>query len=321
LRIKNDPLFPMLFRSRLFLWAVVLVVLVLLVVPIRRPVDDTWGAAVWDMGHLPAFALITYGLARGMGGRSGAGWPAARWVAVAGAVGLAVVSEGMQAYTGRSADLRDLALNGCGIVAAASWAGRSAKRAALRRAVAVAAVVVGLTLALMPAVTQAWAEHRMRAALPDLMALQTRHGRRLWQAQGPAEIRVDSGSGGLRVHLAPGEFGGVQFRAGCQDWSGYAEVVLQCVRSGPPVTLGVRIDDAASAADRVWLSDQGEVGPGRSEIRIPLRPAAGGGGKRAMDLTRVRRLVLFAEKTRAPVDFLLVSAVLRGEGTAPPSVP
>ncbi len=92
---------------------------------------------------------------------------------------------------------------------------------------------------------------------------------------------------------------------------GLSELVLTSLNPGPPLRLGVRIDDVNSAADRGWLSDEAWLETGLSEVRIPLHRVPEPGDKRAIDWTRIGRLVLFVDKSEIPVEFSLQSAVLR----------
>lgn len=301
-------------------------VLASLLVPAGKPIEDPWAAGAWNLLHLPGFALLTLCLHRLLGG---IGEGRRRLVVAAGlALAAGIATELVQGRIGRSASLHDLVLDGCGILLAAILL-RPRARAPIR-AMAGALVLLGAcAFAFAPALRQDLAQRRGRARLPVLGAFADADAdvladaRRLWKTQGRAVAEVGPGTGALRVRIDPGEFGGVHFLPGRQDWSPYAELVLTLSNPGPPLRLGVRIDDANSAADRTWFSGEITAGGERSEVRVPLPRGSAAGtapaGRRAIDLSRIRRLVLFVDKTAIPVEFSLHSAVLRQAAGLPPT--
>lgn len=301
-------------------------VLASLLVPAGKPIEDAWAAGAWNLLHLPGFAFLTLCLHRLLGGIGGG---RRRLVAAAGlALAAGIATELVQGRIGRSASLHDLVLDGFGILLAAISL-RAWRWAPIRAMAGTLVLLGGFAFAFAPAVRQDSAERRARARLPVLGAFAVgdadafADARRLWKTQGKAVAEVVPGSGTLRVRIDPGEFGGVHFLPGRQDWSPYAELVLTLSNPGPPLRLGVRIDDADSAADRTWFSGEITAGGERSEVRVPLpRGSAAGpvpGGRRSIDFSRIRRLVLFVDKTAIPVEFSLHSAVLRQAAVLPPT--
>lgn len=326
--VKRDLQAPVLPERRRLLAAVagMCAVLASLLVPAGKPIEDAWAAGAWNLLHLPGFAFLTLCLHRLLGGIGGG---RRRLVAAAGlALAAGIATELVQGRIGRSASLHDLVLDGFGILLAAISL-RAWRWAPIRAMAGTLVLLGGFAFAFAPAVRQDSAERRARARLPVLGAFAVgdadafADARRLWKTQGKAVAEVVPGSGALRVRIDPGEFGGVHFLPGRQDWSPYAELVLTLSNPGPPLRLGVRIDDADSAADRTWFSGEITAGGERSEVRVPLpRGSAAGpvpGGRRSIDFSRIRRLVLFVDKTAIPVEFSLHSAVLRQAAGLPPT--
>jgi hypothetical protein len=223
---------------------------------------------------------------------------------------MGIAGEVIQARVGRSASIQDVILDFLGVLLAVSWPHRPETWTVLRRSLCGGVILGGITLAFAPGLRQELAEHRMRSKLPEIGNFQSIEGRRLWQTQGGATSRVDAGSGALEIRLVAGEFGGINFSPGRQDWSGYSELVMRFFNPGQPLLLGLRIDDDTSADDGVWFSDQVEIMEGLSEVRIELGRRGVSGKKRQIDFCRTRRLVLFVEKTKVPVEFSIISAVL-----------
>lgn len=287
----------------------VLVVLTLLVVPVGGPITNRWWASAWNLLHLPAFFILTRSfryLFRGIES------PARCLFLTLGlAVFVAAGSELVQMKIGRSASFHDLALNGFGIALGVLRPGRSDFQSPSRTLLCGLLLMAALGFAFAPALLEVRSEQRWSQKLPVIGDFTNADCRRLWKAQGRAEARPDRNGGGLRLSLRPGAFGGVNYLPGEQDWSPYSELKLKIFNPGPPLRLGIRIDDHLSAADRAWLSDGATVEEGESAIVIPLATASGREGRRAIDLSRTTRLVVFLGEVENPVEFLIVSAVLR----------
>jgi hypothetical protein len=303
--LKNEPAIPGPPERRRIRHALtgVGVIVALLLLPLGWKLENVWSAGAWNLLHLPGFFLLTRFLFRIFAGR------------ILPSVGLAlatgIVSEVLQSYIGRSASLHDVILDGFGILLALAWPGQPGRWPASRVPGASLILLAGITFAFFPALTQSLAERTARAHLPEIGPFSGTTGQKLWWPQGRAVAEVDAGTGALRVRIEPGTFGGVHFRSGGQDWSSYSEVVFSVSNPGAPLRLGVRIDDAQSSADRVWLSDEIRLDNGISEARIPLTGALAPDDRRRIDLTQIVRLVLFVDKTEIPVEFSLQSAVLR----------
>jgi len=306
--IKSHPLPLATVRRGLIPLIGLAAVFTLLVVPMGKPIEDHWGAGAWNLLHIPAFALVTVCISRLFAGDRNS--LRCRVYSASLAMVAGIASEAIQSQVGRSASFQDLVFDFIGILLAVSWPHRPETWTVTRRGLWVVSILGGITLAFAPGLRQWLAEDRMRSELPEIGNFLNTDARRLWKAQGEAVTKIDSESGALQVSLAPGAFGGINFLPGHQDWSGYSELVINLSNPGSRLLLGVRIDDENSAKDRVWFSDQAEVGEGVSEVRIELPRAGEGGQKREIDLSRTRRLVLFVEKNEIPVEFSIISAVL-----------
>jgi hypothetical protein len=210
---------------------------------------------------------------------------------------------------GRSASFHDLALDGFGIALGILWPARSDSRSPSKVLLCGILLISALGFAFTPALLQGRSEQRWSKQLPVIGDFSDPDCRRLWKPQGRAEARPDRGS--LRISVRPGAYGGVNYLPGEQDWSPYSELTLMISNPGPPLHLGIRIDDHLSASDRSWLSSGAIAEGGESAIVIPLATTSGREGQRAIDLSRTSRLVVFLGEVENPVEFLIVSAVLR----------
>lgn len=303
-RLKMRPGRPFLLGT-----AGIVGIIVLLLIPVKKIPDEGWLASAWNLQHLPGFFILTrciHAVLRGFGESPRHGFLAAL-LALAAAVG----SELLQAFVGRSASIEDVTLDAFGIALAAIWPWRPARFTAARLAAWLAVLLGGILFAFAPAIRLEIAARDASRMLPALGDFKNQSATRVWRAQGATTREIRDGA--LRVHIRPGTFGGVHFVPGTQDWSPYAALILAFTNPGPPLRLGIRIDDAGSARDRVWHSDEILVAPGDSEVRVPLPrgPVRQSGREaRPLDYTRVRRLLLFVDKTGNAVHFSLRSATL-----------
>jgi hypothetical protein len=287
----------------------VLVVLVSLVVPVGGPITDPWRAGAWNLLHLPGFFLLTRSFLTLLGGPSGG--PRLLLYSAALAFLAAFASEWVQMQVGRSGSIEDLILDGFGIALGLAWPVRNHRWSSTRKSVFGVVLLSGIVFAFGPALLQKRAEKKANGRLPVIGDFQDKHCLRLWKAQGGAAAKPDPENGALVVEVRPGAFGGVQYLPGEQDWSPYAELRLNVSNPGPPLFLGVRIDDHLSSTDRVWISAEAVIEEGESEIVIPMKSLPAREGRRPIDLSRVTRLVLFFEKVEKPVEFSIISAGLR----------
>lgn len=284
-------------------------IFVLLLVPVGWKFGSPWSAGLWDLLHLPGFFLLTRFLSGVLAGyRDRAGLVLASPVL---ALAAGIATELLQARLGRSASVHDFVLDGFGILLAMTWPSRSGRWSAWRIAATVLTLLGGIAFAFAPALHQELIRREARAQLPVIGAFSEARSRSLWVPQGRTTAEWDAGTAALRVRMNAGTFGGIHYQPGWQDWSPYRELVLTFLNPGPPLHLGVRIDDTDSAADGVWRSDEFGLKTGPSEVRIPLWDVAEAGDKRAIDRVRIARLVLFVDKSEIPVEFSVRSAVLR----------
>ncbi len=283
-------------------------IFVLLLMPVKKIPDEGWLAGAWNLQHLPGFFLLTRCLQlifrRFLPPRL------TPLLAAAFALFAAIGSELIQGQIGRSASLVDVVLDTFGIALATIWPCRPASFTPLRIGLWIAVLLGGIVFAFVPALRLEWHRAQARDRLPVLW--DARLTARFWKTQGPARAEVDPATGVMRVRISPGEYGGVNFTPGLQDWSPYDELVLRLSNPGPPLRLGVRIDDRRSLRERIWFSSAAEVRTGDSEVRIPLSRRGSGGTGRGIDYSQVARLLLFVDKTDFAVEFSVHSADLAG---------
>lgn len=303
-RKKTTPGRPLLLGA-----AGIVGIIVLLLIPVKKIPDEGWLAGAWNLQHLPGFFLFTrciHAVLRGLRASPRHAFLAALLALVA-----AVGSELLQALVGRSASLEDVTLDAFGVALATLWPYRPARFTPARRVAWFAVLLGGVLFAFAPAIRLEMAVRDALGRLPALGDFQKPSATRVWRAQGATTRAVRDGA--LQVDIRPGTYGGVHYLPGTQDWSPYTALALAFTNPGPALRLGVRIDDAGSARDRVWHADEIHVPPGDSEVRIPLPRALirqSGREARPLDLTRVRRLLLFVDKTESAVHFSLRSATL-----------
>lgn len=293
----------------------ILILAGLLLVPlffprIRPPDGRVWGAA-WDALHFPGFILITWTLAillrpfaRGHRGAIVAGASLALLIAT--------LSELSHDYLGRSSSWKDFGVDCLGIgFGVAGWF-LLHRGGAAARVVFAGLVVAMLGLLVLPALRGSRAVREIRGLFPDLGAFHHPGSRHLWLAQGNATATVHPDEAALHVRLGPGPFGGVSYWPAESDWSGRQTLRIGVENPGPAFPLGIRIDDARSASSQHDSRYNGEqqIPPGHTEIRLPLAEIQRAPAGRPLDLTRIRRLVLFTSEEITGRQFVIDSAFL-----------
>ena len=288
----------------------VLIVILILLVPVGKPIRNQWGAGSWNLLHLPGFFILARCLLKLLGRVENA----RRRIFFAAALSLSIgiLTEILQGLVGRSTSLEDLILDAVGIALAMLWPLKRMGWTVSRRWVWGAVLVSGIVFAFAPALTNFCLQSHARSRLPAVAGLSQATDLQLWKGQGRAKVKWDKATSSISVQTEPGEaYSGVSFLPGWQDWSNFLEIELSVSNPGKAFVLGFRIDDDHSAEDRIWFSGENEVKEGASFLRIALPKQEVPGMRRPVNLSRVSRLALFVEMNDFPVEFSIKSAVLR----------
>ena len=113
----------------------------------------------------------------------------------------------------------------------------------------------------------------------------------------------------LRLELKPGPYPGLSFKFFPRDWRGWGALILVCTNpEASPLRLTVRVDDMEHNEDYGDRYNRSfDLAPGPGEIRIPLREIETAPAGRALDLGRVRSVVLFAYRLQEERELLVDS--------------
>lgn len=288
----------------------IVLVIVVLLVPVGKPIRDPWGAGAWNVLHLPGFFLLTRSLMK-VFERLGCEERRRFYSAMVG-LGIGLGTEVLQGTIGRSGSLDDLILDLAGVSLALIWPGDRDRWTRARRTGFCLVLVGGLAFAFTPAIRLTWSQTKGRAQLSSNGEVFPGATPELWKGQGKARVKWERDQGVLRVRVEPGgAYGGLNFLPGRQDWSAFSTLELTLQNPGIPFLLGVRIDDEFSADDRVWFSGSVEVGAGDSVVQLGLPRLPAAGPTRTINLSRISRLVLFVGENGFPVEFSVKSVVLR----------
>ena len=300
-------------RSRWDLRIILLlgVALGLLFFPRLAPPHGRWWGAAWDSLHVPGFFLITWSLGRLL---ACSALPIGKRVTYAAAGGFIIAfgSEWIQGFLGRSPEwgdiLRDLIGVSFAAVAMIFWSGWG-KRG---RTGFVIAVFVTLLLLFVPAVRISRAVSQQQSFFPDLGSFDHPSSLAVWRPQGNAKAWLEKEKPALKVHLGPGNFGGVYLRPATPDWRGHEALNLEIENPGDAFILGLRIDDVLTTTTpgRTRYNGEYEIKPGKVAIHLPLSEIESGPKGRPLDLSQIRRLVLFTGMETGERVFVINSAFL-----------
>jgi hypothetical protein len=284
-------------------------------VPMRFGVNRAFWERIMDAGHLPLMAGFTWivfrlfrGQAASYNGRSVV-WAALTSCAAGGVI------EGLQPWFGRTDSLVDFRNGVLGSVLAAlgitAWEGNRQAKASCALAMA-----ASILLALWPAGQEGHALFRRWQQFPMLGDFENDAELRLWPAQGgtvqtgTTVARTHShqahGDFALQINAVAGSWSGVSFLAGNQDWRPYKQLAWDIFNPGPPFTLSLRVDDDGDCTKFGSRFDDGyAVTNGWNHLRVTTRVLERGPRDRPLNLSGIRRLVLFTGEKEPARQFYL----------------
>lgn len=293
---------------------VVFVLLLMLVAPLFFIGGPDWVSSqllknAWNFGHVLFYALLLIVVQ----------WflPLPRWQhwllisLLALVVGAAI--EALQHFVGRHASWNDVFNNLAGVWLGLFW-GQHPKSDNERRQVRIGRVLSLLLIApaLWPVIDAAWGELSLRRAFPVVNSFETRAERQQLffnptrvGAHFDSEI-VSQGVHSLRLKLGPGEYSGFRLRTCYGDWSAYDFLVFDAFNPGQePLRLVLRLSDVIhdrgshSYHDR--FNRQLVLQPGWNQLRFSVAEISRSPKERAMEMTAVCNLGIFAAGLERPV--------------------
>jgi VanZ family protein len=299
--------------------AVALIVVGLVLLHLADPVSDTLLAReLQNAGHALLFGIIAL-LALTVCTTLGLTGTRALVGALAATLVLGAVSELLQILSpNRDASLGDWLRDGAGAVAflslATAW--RRDRRRPPRAYPFVIAAVLCLGLVAAP-LASLWLDYRARDASFPLLCCHTggweerfvRSNHLELISAEPGSVPVSApdlgarSSGFMRASFAPARWPGLSVHEVYPDWSGYDVLALDIyAETPPPVDLVLRVDDLDH--DGVTFDDRFnrnlKIKAGMNRIRVPIAEILGAPAGRRMDVTRMKRVFLFAETPQVP---------------------
>lgn len=227
---------------------------------------------------------------------------------------LMVSIEGLQPYFGRTASLADIQLSLLGTVIALSgmFVWRTVKNSLLK---AMSLFLLVLTVGWV--VQPVWSEWRSlwwrEQQFPLLGDFEHKLETKLWRAHGKhtrvslSGQHVVSGINSLQVEINKGVWLGVRYAAGDQDWRKYKTLTMTLYNPGTAFNMNIRIDDGVNAFPKYSerYNGQFQIGEGTTTLLIPLAKIAVSPKSRLLDLSRIRKMILFLSENENPRLFYL----------------
>jgi VanZ family protein len=259
---------------------------------IPSPPENELRRVLFDLGHLPAFALLFAVLVQSL--------PQAQRLnktlaALLITVGIAALIELVQPYVERSGNWRDLLTGVCGALLAAGWC-TFREKGVLWRILVGALAVIALAVVATPVVHEVHAVWWRHTRFPLLFSPQESVSARLWHRVGGAQLT--SSDEGLIINFRGEGFSGAEYRAGSEDWSTYARFIVTLYNPDDEFTLYLRVDDShdcTAFAER--FNGTQAVLPGENIVEILLVEIRA--STRPLDLSAIHRVLLFAENPEA----------------------
>ena len=298
-------------------WGVVIVCMVGAVV---APGPDRYqrsAISFHDFLHVPAFVIVTFALYFGLPATLGLSRNGQRLMTALLAVALGALVELVQMISGGSAELGDVARDAGGTAIAMLLfpALDKGRRVRVRRSLGGAALFL-VAAFLAPTIADLVDEARADRQFPVLaeFASPSELSRFQWPPTAHASIASiwDPEEGrmrALRLELKPDPYPGLSFKFFPRDWRGWGALLLVCTNPvASPLRLTVRVDDMEHNEDYDDRYNRSfELDPGRREIRIPLREIETAPVGRALDLGRVRSVVIFSYRLQEERELLVNS--------------
>lgn len=122
-----------------------------------------------------------------------------------------------------------------------------------------------------------------------------------------SDAHAKTGTHSLHVRCIRGKWPGVFMTIGGQDWSGYEALSLDLYNPGNQFELGIRVDDDHPDSEFWGFRYDGLFHPtnGWNHIEIPIQTIAQGGRRRGMNITDLRRMILFVDWKQKPCEWYL----------------
>lgn len=292
--------------------AAIVIVLCLALIHLYEPVSDTRLAReLQNAGHAFLFGAVAL-LALRVAHALGAAGARAYGIAFAAALALGAVSEWLQAGSPlRDASTADWLRDAGGAVAALCLAAGWRRGRAARPAPTLALVLLA-TLVLAIVTAPVWltiADYREREQAVPRLCCATGKWERRFVRRNHVELvpavpgATPAGEGFLRLTFLPARWPGVTVREVYPDWSAYDTLAFDIWADTPaPVAIVLRVDDRDY--DGVTFDDRFNreltVTAGLNRFRIPLAEILAAPAGRRMDVTRMERVLLFADGPDAP---------------------
>lgn len=233
--------------------------------------------AAFNALHLPLFFAVTIAAHAALGSLRPQWRPShtAACISV-----LAVASELLQQFVGRTWGLTDLLNNAMGIFLA-TLALRIRRPTSNKDRVALAAsFLLAIAVAAYPAGSWALASHTRNQLFPVLGNFENHRELQFWIAQGESasscttvtrsEAFAAEGNSSLKISTTDAPWAGVHHLAAAHDCSGYSHLSFTTFNPGATFTLGIRFDLSVDSQTQRH-AHQVSVKPGRSSHRLPLK--------------------------------------------------
>ncbi|WP_372987103.1 succinyl-CoA synthetase subunit beta [Marinobacter sp.] len=260
--------------------------------------------AVWNLGHIGLFALLTFALKPW---QWLAGWRL--WLATTAAVLLlGILIELLQSGTDRQADWHDILRNLLGVWLVLAWRPVFSRNTGVdARSWFLPVVTVILLLFELGATgTVAARQWQISHQLPLLYDFRNGNPAPFWSGSlVPSDRYTANQPQSLKVELGTETYSGISLDNLPADWRGYRQLTITLFNPDQePLTLILRINDVThDRGDNAYgdrFNTRLVLAPGANTFTINLDEVRNAPASRTMDMANIRRLGLFAVRLPAP---------------------
>ncbi len=230
-------------------------------------------------------------------------------------IALALGTELIQSFTpGRTASLHDLMADFFGITSALAglwlWLNSRMTESPWKKSLHLLISFAIATILAWPYFQQLNAHFSCQKQFPVLSDFRSPQFALLWKVQNGSTATLSQliAPPTLTVTLPEkNTFTGINYLPGPQDWSPYRQLKLTLHNPGPPFQLGIRIDDDGDCSQlNSRFNDERLLKSGENHFSFELEDIRQSPQDRELDLTTIRRLLLFTQQNSQTQKFSIV---------------
>ena len=291
--------------------SILIIILVLLCLNINTGLfgDENLYYAIYNFLHIAAFAIITFAFYKLI--------PELKyktWLIIGIAVSLAFLTELIQMYNARDADIADLFKNIVGISITISWKNRNNTSTRFikssKKYIFLCVIAITIILFLNEVGSYFYYKLKFKRKLPILAKFENNWELKRWQTNN-SEIELSDyfasdGKLSLKINFGISLYSGISIKNFISDWRGYSYFYFDVFNpQKETVNLYLRFDDKESTDYNSRGNLCHKIKSGINKIKIPIEAIKINPKKRSLDLRFMKSIVFFLHKPEKEITLFI----------------